>query len=219
MGDDPNQRGNSRRWIMRAVEDSLRRLGTDYIDLHQVHRPSPDTGIQETLSVFVCEQAPYSMLVRGIEADVLPTAARHGMGVITYSPLAGGWLSGRRRQDADLPTPAPARQRLADRFDMSLPVNQHKPAATEALAHLAEDAGMTLMEMAIAFALNHPAVTSALIGPRTLQHLQTQLPAADVVLDPEVLGRTDEIVAPGTVINPADSSFANPAREPAARRR
>ncbi|MGA5894714.1 aldo/keto reductase [Streptomyces venetus] len=256
MGEDPNQRGNSRRWIMRAVEDSLRRLGTDHIDLYQVHRPSPDTDIEETLSAltdlvrqgkvryigsstfpgsqiveaqwaardrhlerFVCEQAPYSMLVRNIEADVLPTAARHGMGVITYSPLAGGWLSGRWRQDAELPTPSPARQRLADRFDMSLPVNQRKLEATEALAQLAEDNGMTLLEMAIAFALNHPSVASVLIGPRTLQHVETQLPAADVVLDPAVLDRIDEIVTPGTVINPADTSFVNPALAPAARRR
>ncbi|MBR8639260.1 aldo/keto reductase [Streptomyces tuirus] len=256
MGEDPNQRGNSRRWIMRAVEDSLRRLGTDYIDLYQVHRPSPDIDIEETLGAltdlvrqgkvryigsstfpgsqiveaqwashdrrlerFVCEQAPYSMLVRGIEADVLPTAARHGMGVITYSPLAGGWLSGQWRKDADLPTPSPARQRLADRFDLSLPVNQRKLEATEALAHLAQDNGVTLIEMAIAFALNHPAVTSVLIGPRTPQHLQSQLPAADVRLDAAVLDRIDDIVTPGTVINPADSSFINPALQPAARRR
>ncbi|WP_258056100.1 aldo/keto reductase [Streptomyces sp. Ru62] len=149
----------------------------------------------------------------------MPTAARHGMGVITYSPLAGGWLSGKWRQDADLPTPSPARQRLADRFDMSLPVNQRKLEATEALAHLAEDNGMTLIEMAIAFALNHPAVASVLIGPRTQAHLKSQLPAADVVLGPAVLDRIDEIVTPGTVINPADSSFVNPALEPAARRR
>ncbi|MDT0316972.1 aldo/keto reductase [Streptomyces millisiae] len=256
MGEDPNQRGNSRRWIMRAVEDSLRRLGTDHIDLYQVHRPSPDTDIEETLGAltdlvrqgkvrylgsstfpasqlveaqwaardrrlerFVCEQAPYSMLVRGIEADVLPTAARHGMGVITYSPLAGGWLSGRWRKDADLPTPSPARQRLVDRFDLSLPANQRKLEATEALAHLAEEHGLTLIELAVAFALNHPAVASVLIGPRTLDHLQTQLPAADVVLTPEVLDRVDQIVTPGTVINPADTSFTNPALQPAARRR
>ncbi|RPK82527.1 General stress protein 69 [Streptomyces sp. ADI97-07] len=256
MGDDPNQRGNSRRWIMRAVEDSLRRLGTDYIDLYQVHRPSPDTDIEETLGAltdlvrqgkvrylgsstfpgsqiveaqwaardrrlerFVCEQAPYSMLVRGIEADVLPTAARHGMGVITYSPLAGGWLSGRWRQDADVPTPSPARQRLTDRFDMSLPVNQRKLQGTEALAHVAEDNGMTLIEMAIAFVLNHPAVTSAIIGPRTLDHLLSQLSAADVILTAAVLDRIDEIVTPGTVINPADSSFLNPALQTAALRR
>ncbi|WP_226873520.1 aldo/keto reductase [Microbispora sitophila] len=133
--------------------------------------------------------------------------------------VGGGWLSGRRRKDADTPTPSPARQRLADRFDVSLPVNQRKLDATDALAHMAEDAGMTLIEMAIAFALNHPAVTSVIIGPRTLDHLESQLPAADVVLPPVVLNRIDEIVTPGTVINPADSSFVNPALQPAARRR
>jgi aryl-alcohol dehydrogenase-like predicted oxidoreductase len=256
MGEDPNQRGNSRRWIMRAVEDSLRRLGTDWIDLYQCHRPSQDTDVEETLGAltdlahqgkvrsigsstfpasqiveaqwvardrhlqrFVTEQPPYSILVRGVEADVLPTSARHSMGVMTYGPLASGWLSGRWRRGTETPTPSPARQRLADRFDLSLPANQRKLEAAEALGELAEEAGLTLIGMAIAFVLNHPAVTAAIIGPRTLEQLESQLPAADVVLDQKILDRIDEIVPPGVTINPADSSYNNPALEPAARRR
>jgi len=256
MGEDPNQQGSSRRWIIREVENSLRRLKTDWIDLYQVHRPRTDTDVEETLSAltdlvhqgkvryigsstfpasqiveaqwvardrhlqrFVTEQPPYSILVRHTEADVLPTCARHGMGVLSYSPLAGGWLSGRWRKDTDLPTPSPARQRLVNRYDMSLPVNQRKLDAAEALGQLAEEAGLSLIEMAIAFVLNHPAVTSAIIGPRTIDQLESQLAAADVVLDDALLDRIDEIVTPGTLINPADSSFQNPALDPAVRRR
>ena len=129
------------------------------------------------------------MLVRGIEAEVLPTCARYGMGVISWSPLAGGWLSGRYRQDADQTRPfSAARRRLAERFDLSLPANQRKLEAAEALAQLAEEAGMSLIELAIAFVLNHPAVTAAIIGPRTMEQLESQLPAADVVLDPGAAG-------------------------------
>jgi len=257
MGEDPNQQGNSRRWIIREVEDSLRRLGTDWIDLYQVHRPDPGTDIEETLGAltdlvhqgkvrylgsstfppsviveaqwaardrhlqrFVCDQPPYSILVRGIEAEVLPTCARYGMGVIPWSPLAGGWLSGRYRKDADQQAPfSAARRRLAQRFDLSLPANQRKLEAAEALAQLAEEAGMSLIELAIAFVLHHPAVTAAIIGPRTMEQLESQLPAADVVLDPALLDRIDEIVPPGINLNPADGGWANPALQPAARRR
>jgi aryl-alcohol dehydrogenase-like predicted oxidoreductase len=257
MGDDPNRHGTSRRWIIREVEDSLRRLNTDWIDLYQVHRLEEHVDLEETLgaltdlvhqgkvryigsSVFppsvivqaqwvarerglqryVCEQSPYSILARGIEADVLPTCQRHGMGVITWSPLAGGWLSGRWRKDADPQAPTShARQRLVERYDLSLPANQRKLDAIEPLAELAEDAGLSLIEMAIAFTINHPAVTAAIIGPRTIEQLDSQLPAADLKLSDDVLDRIDEIVTPGTNINIADGGYVNPALEPGARRR
>jgi aryl-alcohol dehydrogenase-like predicted oxidoreductase len=255
MGDDPNQRGNSRRWIMRAVEDSLRRLGTDWIDLYQVHRPDPGTDIDETLGAltdlvhqgkvryiggstfpasaiveaqwaarerglqrFVTEQPPYSILVRAIEADVLPTCARYGMGVITYSPLTGGWLSGRWRKDQGQQSSSRA-GRLPERFDLSHPENQRKLDAVEELAHLADKAGLTLIQVAIAFVLRHPAITAALIGPRTMEQLEGQLAATDVVLDEALLDRIDQIVPPGMTINPEDNSWHNPALEPEARRR
>ena len=255
MGEDANQRGNSRRWIIREVEDSLRRLDTDWIDLYQIHRYDPDVDIEETLGAlsdlvrqgkvrylgsstfppsaivraqwvardqrlqrFVCEQPPYSILVRGIESDVLPTCANYGMGVIPWSPLAGGWLSGRWRKEAAVPSSTRA-ERLPARFDMSLLANQRKLDAAESLAQLAEQAGLSLIEMAIAFVINHPAVTAAIIGPRTMDQLESQLRATDAVLDAGLLDRIDEIVPPGTNINPADGGWANPALEPAARRR
>jgi aryl-alcohol dehydrogenase-like predicted oxidoreductase len=255
MGDDPNQQGSSRRWIIREVEDSLRRLNTDWIDLYQVHRPRTDTDIEETLGAlsdlvhqgkvryigsstfpasqiveaqwvardrhlqrFVTEQPPYSILVRAVEGDVLPTCARHGMAVMSYSPLAGGWLSGRWRKDAGQQSSSRS-SRLPERFDLSLPANQHKLDAVEQLARLAEDAGITLIQLAIAFVLNHPAITAPIIGPRTMEQLESQLAAADVVLDEAVLDRIDEIVPPGTTINPVDNSFDNPALQPAERRR
>ena len=164
------------------------------------------------------EQPPYSILVRGIEADVLPTARRHGIGVIPWSPLASGWLSGRYRKNAEIPTSSRA-ERLPHRFDLSLPGNQRKLDAAEALGALADEAGMSLVELALAWVINHPAVTAAIIGPRTMEHLESQLPAAAVSLDADLLDRIDEIVAPGVTLSPGDDGFANPALEPAARRR
>jgi aryl-alcohol dehydrogenase-like predicted oxidoreductase len=151
---------------------------------------------------------------------VLPTCARYGMGVISWSPLAGGWLSGRYRKGSEVQGPvSEARQRLRERFDLSLPANQRKLEAAEALAELAEEAGLSLIELAIAFVLNHPTVTAAIIGPRTMEQLESQLPAADVVLEEALLDRIDEIVPPGTNLNPADGGWANPALQPTARRR
>ena len=255
MGEDPNESGNSRRWVFREVEASLRRLKTDWIDLYQVHRWDPFTDHDETLGAltdlvaqgkvryigsstypaaqivkaqwvarergrqrYVCEQPPYSLLARGIEADVLPTCREHGMGVIAWSPLAGGWLSGRWRKGADDLSSRRA-QRIPGRYDLSLPANQAKLDAADALARLAEEAGMPLIQMAIAFVIRHPAVTAAIIGPRTLEHLESQLGAQDVKLDDALLDRIDEIVAPGTTINPTDAGWTNPALAPSARRR
>ena len=140
------------------------------------------------------------------------------MGVIPWSPLAGGWLSGRYRKDAELPTSRRA-ERIPGRYDMSLPGNQRKLEAADALAQLAEEAGLTLIELALAFVIRHPAVTAAIIGPRTMEHLESQLPAADVALADDVLDRIDEIVPPGVNLNPADGGWQNPALAPAARRR
>jgi aryl-alcohol dehydrogenase-like predicted oxidoreductase len=255
MGDDPNEAGNSRRWIMREVEASLKRLQTDWIDLYQVHRWDPWTDHDETLGAlsdlvsqgkvryigsstypaaqivkaqflarqrrlqrFVCEQPPYSILVRGIEADVLPTCREFGVGAIAWSPLAGGWLSGRWRKGADALTSRRSAM-IPQRYDLTLPANQAKLEAADALARLAEESGMSLIHMAIAFVIRHPAITAAIIGPRTMEQLESQLGAADVELDTAVLDRIDEIVAPGMTVNPTDAGWTNPALAAEARRR
>jgi len=170
------------------------------------------------LQRFVCEQPPYSILARGIEADVLPACLEHGMGAIPWSPLAGGWLSGRWRKGADDLTSRRSAM-LPDRYDLSIPANQAKLEAADALGQLADEAGMSLIDMALAFVIRHPGVTAAIIGPRTIEQLESQLGAADVKLDDALLDRIDEIVAPGTNVNPTDAGWTNPALEPAARRR
>jgi aryl-alcohol dehydrogenase-like predicted oxidoreductase len=253
---DPNMRGNSRRWITREVENSLRRLGTDWIDLYQIHRPDPHTDIEETLGAltdlqrqgkirafgsstfpayqmvraqwvseqrglgrFVTEQPPYSLLVRGIEADVLPVAQEYGMGVLPWSPLAGGWLTGGYRKDKELPE-SRRRSRLPARYDMSTPDNQRKLDAADALGQLADDAGLSLIHLALAFVMQHPAVTAPIIGPRTLEHLKSQIGAAEVTLSADILDKIDEIVPPGATVSRADQGYQPPSlTEPFLRRR
>jgi aryl-alcohol dehydrogenase-like predicted oxidoreductase len=255
VGDNPQHAGNSRRWITQAVEDSLRRLGTDYLDLYQAHRPDPHTDLLETLqtldglvrsgkiryygtSVFPAhqlveahwlaekhgliaphtEQLPYSLLVRGSEREVFPVVQKYSVGVVSYGPLAAGWLSGKYRVGGEQPESARA-DLIAGRFDVSLERNQRKLVAADALARLAEENGLTLIELAVAFALNHPAVSSVIIGPRTGEHLDIYLKAATVELGDEILDRIDQIVDPGTQFLERDTGRDTPSLQPAALRR
>ena len=245
--EDPNHLGASRRWITEAVEGSLRRLQTNWIDVYQVGVPDRITDIDETLGAlsdlvhagkirsfgaskvaaseiveaqwaadrrgrerFRTEQPPYSMLTRAIEYDVLPACLRHGMGVLAYSPLAGGWLSGRYRKGQDISGPGSSAraQRFAAAYDAANPANAAKLDAADALGALAEDAGLTLIQMAVAFAVRHPAVTSAIIGPRTMAHLDSYLAADGVQLPGDLLDRIDEIVPPGATVNVADNMWS-----------
>ncbi|WP_375790649.1 aldo/keto reductase [Actinoplanes lutulentus] len=243
IGDDPNHFGNSRRWIIRAVEDSLRRLRTDHIDLYQVHRPEEDTDFDETLGALsdlvhhgkiryigtstfppsaivegqwiaekrgrervVAEQPPYSLLARGVEREVLPVAARYGLAVIPWSPLAGGWLTGKFRKGASQP-PSSRLTRQPGRFEIDAPENAAKLEAVSALAELAAQSGLSLIELALGFVLAHPAVTAPIIGPRTLSQLEDQLGAASVVLSPDVLAEIDKIVPPGVTLSDRDRGY------------
>ena len=246
MGDDPNQRGMSRRYIVQAVEASLRRLQTDWIDLYQIHHLPPAGDLDEALGAlsdlihagkvrcigtsnfpahriveaqwiaqqrgrerFVTEQSLYSLLARGAERDVLGVCRRHGLAALCWSPLGGGWLSGRYRKGSAPPRSVRAAV-LPESYDPDLPANQRKLEAADALAVLAESAGLTLIELALGFVLEHPAVAAAIVGARTTDHLDSYLRSADTRLDPDVLDQIDAIVAPGTNVNPDDPGWLPP---------
>jgi aryl-alcohol dehydrogenase-like predicted oxidoreductase len=243
MGTDINRQGNSRRWLSRAVDASLRRLNTDRIDLYQVHRPDPNTDLDETLGaltdlqragkivyfgtssfppsvlvearwvsdrrghgVLASEQPSYSLVGRSIEREVLPTTEKLDMGVLTYAPLAGGWLSGRYRKGGAQPSSA-REYRTPKRFDLNIPSNQRKLDAVERLARLAETSGLSLIHMALAFPVAHRAVTSTIIGPRTIEHLEGQLGAMELRLSDDILDAIDDIVAPGTSVDDFDYQY------------
>ncbi|MET8358065.1 aldo/keto reductase [Micromonospora sp. NPDC005171] len=255
MGDERNQRGSSRRWLVTELDNSLRRLGVDHVDLYQIHRWDPTTSDEETLSAltdlqragkiryfgsstfpayrlvqaewaarehhlsrYVTEQPSYSILQRGIETHVLPVTEQYGLGVLAWSPLASGWLSGAVRAGREITTSRSAL--LPARFDLSVPANQARLHAVEQLATVADEAGLTLIQLALGFVTAHPAVTSAIIGPRTIDHLHAQLAAADTVLPPDVLDAIDAIVAPGVDLAAAEKFDTPPALlDPARRRR
>ncbi|MEU9337831.1 aldo/keto reductase [Streptomyces sp. NPDC048290] len=255
MGEGRNRGGNSRRWITRAVEESLTRLGTEWIDLYQVHRPDETTDVEETLGVlgdlqragkirafgcssfppeavaeahhvaerrglarFRTEQPPYSLLARGVERSVLPTCERYGMGVLTWSPLASGFLTGKYRKGGAIDLGTGRAALNPGRFDPALPVNARKLEVVEELVAVAEGLGRTLPELAVAFPLAHPAVTSVIVGPRTAGQLDALLKGADLVLDDTTLDRLDAIVPPGTDLYRADGVW-EPASLTDARRR
>ncbi|WP_284743798.1 aldo/keto reductase [Amycolatopsis sp. RTGN1] len=255
MGDERNHRGSSRRWLFKALDDSLRRLDVDHVDLYQVHRWDPATSDEETLSAltdlqragkiryfgsstfpayrivqaqwaarenhlsrYVTEQPGYSILQRGIETHVLPVTQEYGLGVLAWSPLASGWLSGAVRAGQEITT---SRSKvLPQRFDLTDPVNQARLDAVEKLAKLADQAALSLIQLSLGFVTAHPGVTSALIGPRTLDHLKSQLAAADTVLPADVLDEIDAIVAPGVDLAAHEKFDTPPALlDPSLRRR
>ncbi|GGR89046.1 aldo/keto reductase [Micromonospora fulviviridis] len=255
MGDERNHRGGSRRWLVTALDNSLRRLGVDHVDLYQMHRWDPTTSDEETLSAltdlqragkiryfgsstfpahrivqaqwaaregrlsrYVTEQPSYSILQRGIETHVLPVTQEYGMGVLAWSPLASGWLSGAIRAGQEISTNRSAFMR--QRYDISIPANRAKLEAVEQLAVVADEAGLSLIQLALGFVTAHPGVTSAIIGPRTTDHLRSQLAAADTVLSADVLDAIDAIVAPGVDLAAHEKNDTPPALlDPALRRR
>jgi len=246
MDGEANHAGASRRWIMQEVENSLRRLDTDYIDLYQVHRPDVTTNIDETLGAlsdlvhqgkirligtstfpaeqiveahwcaerrgrerFWTEQPPYSLFARRIEADILPTCQRYDMGVVVWSPLSQGWLTGKWRH-GQKPNDTQRQNLQPHLYQMDRADNQRKLDLIDQLDEVAQAAGISLMHMALAFVCAHPAVTSAIIGPRTFEQLEGLLDGAEVVLDDTTLDAIDEIVPPGMNVSHDDDGYVAP---------
>jgi aryl-alcohol dehydrogenase-like predicted oxidoreductase len=255
MGEERNHRGSSRRWLVTELDNSLRRLGVDHVDLYQIHRWDPATSDEETLSAltdlqragkiryfgsstfpayrivqaqwaareyhlsrYVTEQPSYSVLQRGIETHVLPVTEQYGLGVLAWSPLATGWLSGAVREGREIAT---SRAKiLPQRFDLAIPANRARLDAVEQLAKVADEAGLTMIQLALGFVTAHRAVTGAIIGPRTIDHLHSQLAAADTVLPADVLDAIDAVVPPGTDLAPDEKFDTPPALlDPSLRRR
>jgi aryl-alcohol dehydrogenase-like predicted oxidoreductase len=254
MSEERNHQGSSRRWLVTELENSLRRLGVDHVDLYQMHRWDPTTSDEETLSAltdlqragkiryfgsstfpayrvvqaqwaarenhlsrYVTEQPGYSILQRGIETHVLPVTEEYGLGVLAWSPLASGWLSGAIREGREITTSRSGL--MPGRFDTTIAANRAKMDAVEQLATVADQAGLSMIQLALGFVTAHPAVTSAIIGPRTLDHLHSQTAAADTVLSADVLDAIDGIVAPGTDLAPDEKADTPPSLLDASLRR
>ena len=254
MGEERNHRGASRRWLISALDSSLRRLGVDHVDLYQVHRWDPTTTDEETLSAltdlqragkiryfgsstfpayrivegqwaarernlgrYVTEQLNYSILNRGAESDVLPVTEQYGLGVLVWSPLSSGWLSGAVRAGQEITTHRSTV--VPQRFDLEVAANRAKLDVVEQVAKVAADAGLTMIQLALGFVTGHPGVTSAIIGPRTVEHLNSQLEAADTVLSADVLDAIDTIVAPGVDLSPEEKIDTRPSISDASLRR
>lgn len=260
IGQGLNRRGTSRRWVIQACEDSLRRLNTDYIDLYQVHRLDWDVDIEEIMDAmswlvqqgkvryigsstypaewiveaqwaarrrntqrFICEQPQYSIFARGIETDVLPTAARHNMGVIPWSPLAGGWLTGKYRREIGLPKDSRfgsgGNFARMSKLEEQPEVLDARYDLVERLDEVAQNAGITLTQLAYGFVDAHPAITATIIGPRTRAQLDDAIAASDVTLDAATLDAIDAICPVGYMAPGMSHSAPNPAFKRGNRRR
>jgi aryl-alcohol dehydrogenase-like predicted oxidoreductase len=195
----------------------IRAFGCSTFPAHEIVR-AHWTSEKRALGRYVTEQPPYSILTREIERAVLPVCQDFGMGVIAWSPLAGGWLTGRYRKGQAAPA-SHREQMMGERMKQDSGANADKLDAAEALAQLAQEAGMSLIHMALAFTLAHPAITAPIVGPRTMEQLESQLGASDVVLSKDVMDKIDAIVPPGVTLGQDAPLYGSVFTEDATRRR